>query len=399
VGHDGWGTSSAFFDADGDGDVDLYVANYLEPDLDMIPLPGTQPTCQWFGLDVFCGPKGLVGTSDVYYRNNGDGTFAEATREAGFFDPTGAYGLGVVTGDYDRDGDVDLYVTNDSVPNFLFRNEGDGKFAEVGFLSGAAYNAGGQPEAGMGVDIGDLNQDGLPDLFVTNFSKETNTIYLNDGSGILVDTTAEANLQMPSLTSLGWATRFVDLDNDGDQDIFVANGHVYPQIDQSEPQTGYRQKNQVFLNQGDSEFAEATFPPGDAMEQKASSRGGAFGDIDNDGDTDVVIVNIDDSPSLLRNEWQGKGNWICLRMVGTASNRDAIGARLSLISASHPQVKEVHPSGSIFSSSEFRIYFGLGPEKLAQEIQIDWPSGRRQTLEGVKAGEFLLAVEGRPLSR
>ena len=394
VGHEGWGTSAAFFDADGDGDLDLYVANYIDPDLDKIPPPGTGPTCQWLGLPVMCGPKGLTGQSDVYYRNEGAGTFVEASREAGLFDPTAAYGLGVVTGDYDGDGDTDLYVANDTMPNFLFRNQGNGEFVEVGFLSGAAYNAEGQTEAGMGVDLGDVNADGRLDLFVTNFSHETNTLYLNQGEGLLVDATSDLNLHMPSLSLLGWATRFVDLDNDGDLDLFVANGHVYPEIAATNPQNGYRQRNQVFWNLGDGRFAEAELAPEDAMQEITASRGAAFGDLDNDGDTDVVIVNIDAQLSLLRNEAARGGSWITLRLIGTESARDAIGARLTLSAGTSRQVKEVHPSGSILSSNDFRVHFGLGRHKRVDEIHIRWPSGRVQKLQNVEVGQFLTIVEG-----
>ncbi len=296
VGHAGWGTGSAFFDAEGNGDLDLYLVNYVDPDVTKLPLPGSGPTCRWFQLDVFCGPKGLTGAADVFYRNRGDGSFADGTREAGLSDSKSAYGLGVVTLDYDGDGDTDLYIANDSVPNFVLRNEGNGRFQEVGLLSGAAYNAYGSPEAGMGVDVADLGANGLPDIFVTNFANETNTLYSNEGSGNFVDLTNETSLEMASLPLLGRATRFVDFDNDGDQDLFVANGHVYPQIHETSGGSPYRQRNQVFVNQGGKEFAENVFATGDAMEQEASSRGGAFGDMDDDGDVDAIIINIDDVP-------------------------------------------------------------------------------------------------------
>ncbi len=396
VGHDGWGTSSAFFDADHDGDLDLYVANYMDPDPSKLPLPGTLPTCRWFGLEVFCGPRGLNAAPDVYYRNEGNGSFSDATEEFGF-DVGSAYGLGVVAGDYDSDGDVDLYVANDSVPNFLFRNNGDGHFADVGLLSGAAYNASGQAEAGMGVDLVDLDGDGQLEIFVTNFANETNTFYSNRG-GIFLDATSETNLEMLSLSWLGWATRFADWDNDGDDDLFVANGHVYPQIEdaaRAESTPGYRQQNQIFINQGRGEFAEATFSPGDGMRAIASSRGGAFGDIDNDGDIDAVILNIDDTPSLLRNDTAAQGRWIGLRLVGTSGNREGIGARVVLTRGSQRQIKEVHPSGSFLSSSDSRLYFGMGVSEVADSIRIRWPNGLEQQLDGVSSNQLLLVVEGR----
>ncbi len=331
-----------------------------------------------------------MGATDVFYRNRGDGSFADATREAGFLDSKGAYGLGVVTLDYDGDDDTDLYVANDSMPNFVFRNDGNGHFQEVGLLSGAAYNASGSPEAGMGVDVADLDANGLPDIFVTNFANETNTLYSNEGNGIFLDLTSETSLEMASLPLLGWATRFVDLDNDGDEDLFVANGHVYLQIDAGE----YRQRNQVFLNQGQREFVESVFATGDVLEQRASSRGGAFGDIDNDGDTDIVIINIDDIPSLLQNETGDQGHWIALQVVGTTSNRDGIGARIVLTTGNRRQTKEIHPSGSFLSSSDLRLYFGMGEFARADEIRIIWPHGDEQRIHGAPAGQILLVVEG-----
>jgi len=388
VGHDGWGTSAAFFDADDDGDLDLYVANYVDSEPASLPLPGSGPTCRWLEHDVFCGPKGLVAAVDVFYRNEGNGLFSETSGEAGFLAPSAGYGLGVVAGDYDGDGDPDLYVANDSVPNFLYRNDGAGRFREVGLVSGAAYNASGLAEAGMGVDLADLDADGLLDIFVTNFSSETNTFYSNRGGGTVVDATSESRLEMASLAWLGWATRFVDWDNDGMEDLFVANGHVFPQMEGD-----YRQRNQIFLNQGDGQFSEATFSPGDAMETVASSRGGAFGDLDNDGDTDAVIINIDDAPSLLRNDTAGQGRWLGLRMIGRGANRDAVGTRVTVTAGTLRQIKEVHPSGSFLSSNDPRLYFGLGAAQHVQSIHITWPNGAEQSLGPTASDQLLVVVE------
>ncbi|MFQ5789908.1 MAG: CRTAC1 family protein, partial [Acidobacteriota bacterium] len=367
VGDDGWGTSAAFFDADGDGDLDLYVANYTDPDVQSLPLPGSRPNCRWFNLDVFCGPSGLQGASDIYYRNNGDGSFTEASREAGLLAGE-AYGLGVVTGDYDGDGDVDLYVANDSVPNFLFQNDGRGVFSEQGLLSGVAYNSEGLAQAGMGVDLGDLDGDGRLDIFVTNFSHDTNTAYRNAGEGLFMDATTDLDLRMDSWFYLGWATRFADLDNDGHLDLFVANGHVYPQVDATDLKTRYRQRNQIFWNNGEGRFEEGVFPAEDALQEIASSRGGAFGDMDNDGDVDAVVVNIDDELSLLRNELPGGGHWLSLRLVGRKSNRDAVGARVTAIAGSLRGEREVHASGSFLSSSDPRLHLGLGERAQVDEL-------------------------------
>ncbi|MGH9334798.1 MAG: FG-GAP repeat domain-containing protein, partial [Vicinamibacteria bacterium] len=255
VGGEGFGASAAFFDADADGDLDLYVANYVAPDQEF-PAPGSEPTCLWLGMAVMCGPRGLEGDGDVFYRNEG-ARFVDATKESGLVDSIRAFGLGVVSADYDGDGDVDLYVANDTHPNFLYRNDGGGRFEEVGLLSGAAYDGSGAAQAGMGVDFGDGNGDGYLDIFVTNFSHETNTLYLGSEDGLFTDATEEAGLSTPSLGRLGWGARFSDLDNDGDEDLFVANGHVYPNVADVDATTSYRQHNQVFLGDGRGNFVEA----------------------------------------------------------------------------------------------------------------------------------------------
>jgi hypothetical protein len=388
----GWGTSAAFFDADADSDLDLYVALYSEHDPSKLPLPGSGANCRFIGVPVFCGPTGLEGAKDAYFRNQGDGRFIEASEQSGLDDPSAAYGLGIVTGDTDSDGDPDLYVANDSMPNLLYRNEGGGRFTETALFSGVAYNTDGLAQAGMGVDLGDLDGDGNLDLFVTNFSHDTNTAYRNVGPGLFADATAEMSLRMPSWFYLGWATRFLDLDNDGDEDLFVANGHVYPEAERADPNTSYAQRNQVYWNRGQGRFEEEEFGPDGAMSEVFSSRGGAFGDIDDDGDPDAAIVNIDERPSLLRNDG-GSSSWIGLRLVGTSSNRDALGARVVVTSGSLRQTKEVHSSGSFLSSSDPRLLFGLGERERAEEIRIRWPSGTEERLEDVPAGRYHLIVE------
>jgi hypothetical protein len=398
VGYRSWGTSAAFFDADADGDLDLYVANYADPDVKKLPLPGSAPNCRWLGIPVFCGPTGLVGARDVYFRNDGARRFVEASRESGLLDPGEAYGLGVVAGDYDGDGDADVYVANDSMPNLLFQNDGSGHFNETALFSGVAYNTDGLAQAGMGVDFGDLDGDGNLDVFVTNFSHDTNTAYRNLAGGVFADATAEMNLRMASWFYLGWATRFVDFDNDGDEDLFVANGHVYPEAHQGDPNTAYAQRNQIFWNRGGGTFDEGEFSQDDAMAEVRSSRGAAFGDVDEDGDTDVAVVNIDEPPSLLRNDVPG-GHWVGLHLVGTASNRDALGARVVLTSGPRRQMKEVHSSGSFLSSSDSRLLFGLGDRDAADEIRIRWPSGHEERYQNLAAGDYHLIVESRSPSK
>jgi len=387
VGDDGFGASAAFFEADGDGDLDLYVANYVDP-AQTFPEPGSEPTCQWLGMAVMCGPRGLAGQEDRFYRNDGT-AFVDAARESGLVDSIRAFGIGVVSSDYDADGDADLYVANDTDPNFLFRNDGRGRFEEVGLLSGAAYSGSGATQAGMGVDFGDANGDGHPDIFVTNFSHETNTLYLGSAGGLFTDATEESGLSNPSLGPLGWGTRFVDLDNDGDEDLFVANGHVYPNVESTDTTTSYRQRNQAYVNDGRGGFAEAA-----VLEDRKSHRGAAFGDIDNDGDTDVVVSAIDDRPTLLRNDLPGGAHFLGLTLIGTKSNRDGAGARVRVLSSGHTQWKEAHASGSVLSSNDPRLLFGLGPSQAADEIEVRWPSGVRVELRAVEADRYLLIVEG-----
>jgi hypothetical protein len=387
VGSEGFGTSAGFFDAEGDGDLDLYVANYVAPDQNF-PEPGSEPTCQWLGLAVMCGPRGLAGQKDVFYRNDG-GRFVDATRESGLQDPIAAYGIGVVSSDYDGDGDADLYVANDTNPNFLFRNDGRGRFEDVGLLSGAAYSGAGAAQAGMGVDFGDPNGDGLLDIFVTNFSHETNTLYLGSASGLFTDVTEEAGLSTPSLGPLGWAARFLDLDSDGDEDLFVANGHVYPDVEKADAATSYRQRSQIFWNDGRGNFTEASW-----SSEARSYRGAAFGDLDGDGDPDVVVSAIDERPAVYRNDRGAAGaHFLGLVLVGKRSNRDGAGARVRLVSSGRAQVKEAHASGSVLSSNDPRLLFGLGPAAEA-EIEVRWPWGAPLRIGTVPVDRYLVILEG-----
>ncbi|HXV64283.1 MAG TPA: CRTAC1 family protein [Vicinamibacteria bacterium] len=390
VADEGFGSSAVFFDADGDGDLDLYVANYVDPK-QTFPEPGTEPTCLWLGMPVMCGPRGLAGQEDVFYRNDG-ARFVDASKEAGLLDSGRAYGLGVVSGDYDDDGDADLYVANDTNPNFLYRNDGSGHFEDAGLLSGVAYNDSGATEAGMGVDFGDVNADGHLDIFVTNFSHETNTLYIGSEDGLFTDATEEAGLSTPSLGKLGWGTRFVDLDLDGDEDLFIANGHVYPNVSAADVTTSYEQRDQVFLNDGGGIFLESAISA-DSAEGPRSSRGAALGDLDDDGDTDVVTVAIDDQPTILRNELTRDARWVGIVLVGRQAPRDGTGARLRLRARSRVQTKIAHASGSVFSSSDSRVLFGLGKED-AEELAIDWPSGVETRLLSPSANRYLVVIEG-----
>jgi hypothetical protein len=409
VGDPSWGTSAAWIDADMDSDLDLLVVNYLDPSIRKVPsrsssmlhAPGVLGDiyCRFQDVPVFCGPAGLVGAPDVYYRNEGDGSFSLATHAFGIDDSEGAFGLGVVTLDYDGDGATDLYVVNDATPNQLYRNRGGHGFEEVGLTAGVAYNAVGRAEAGMGVDAADVNGDGLTDIFVTNFSHETNTLYVNQGGGIFLDRTEESFPGRPSFSSLGWATRFLDLDLDGDEDLFVSNGHVFPQLDGHDVGTTYRQRNQVYENEG-GRFSELNLPGNDATQDRESSRGVAFGDIDDDGMIDAVMVNIDSKASILRNTGRlGEGrHWIGFRLVGRSVNRDAYGAKVTFELGNRELVREVHTSGFL-SSSDLRLHFGIGGETTVKEARVRWPDGSNQCLENLAADRYHTIVQEVALSQ
>ena len=397
-----WGTSAAFLDHDGDGDLDLYVVNYLDPSLKRIPraggrvlhAPGTEGDveCRYRSVRVFCGPEGLLGARDIFYVNQGNGTFSDATRRAGVFDAKLSYGLGVVVGDYDDDGDADIFVANDSMANLLYQNRADSSFEEVALWAGVALNQDAVAEAGMGVDMGDADADGWLDFFVTNFSEESNTLYRNLGNRVFVDSSGQSGLGPPSLPYLGWATRFFDVDNDGDEDLFVANGHVYPQVELLDTGFRYAQANRLFLNGGKGRFQDrraTQSAEGDAF----STRGGGFGDIDNDGYVDAILVNIDAPPSLLRNRRVGEDHWVSFQLVGVRSNRSAIGARLTLAARSGSQIKEVRPSGSYLSSNDLRVHFGLGSSESVDSLVIRWPRGQVHELTGLPADRHYVVTE------
>jgi hypothetical protein len=403
VGDPSWGASAAWIDADGDGDLDLFVVNYLDPSIRKIPsrsgsmlhAPGVLGDiyCRFRDVPVFCGPTGLVGAADVFYRNEGNGRFSLATHAAGLDDSAGAYGLGIVTLDFDQDGSTDLYIANDATPNQLYRNGNGLRFEEVGLTAGVAYNVEGRAEAGMGVDAADVNGDGLVDLFVTNFSHETNTLYVNQGGGVFIDLTEEFFPGRPSFPYLGWATRFIDVDLDGDEDLFVSNGHVFPQIEGRDVGTSYRQPNQVFENDR-GRFSELALPANDGSRELESSRGAAFGDLDDDGMVDAVVVNIDSEATVLRNTGSLKGDrhWIGFRLIGRGVNRDAYGAKVMFELDDVEVVREVHASGYL-SSSDLRLHFGIANHTGVETARVLWPDGSEQLLEGLGADRYHTVVQ------
>jgi hypothetical protein len=374
VGDPRWSTNCAFADYDRDGDLDLYVANYLAFSEITIPKRGASSNCKYMGIDVMCGPQGLVGEPDVLYRNNGDGTFTDVSRPAGIVDP-GYYGFGVIFTDLDDDGWPDIFVANDSVPNLLFRNNRNGTFSEIGLASGLALSGDGKAQAGMGADAADYDGDGRLDVFVTNFSQDYNTLYQHSEQGFFSDVSHLAGVVTPALPYLGWGTGFADFDNDGLLDVFVANGHVYPEIDRSGRGTNYLQRKQLFKNQGKGRFRDVSHEVGGGLLVEKSSRGAAFGDIDNDGDIDVLVINMNDRPTLLRNDTESGNNWITLELVAKSSNRDAIGARVRLEDRGTLQIAEVRSGGSYLSHNDMRVHFGLGGRTRVPAVTVRWPDG------------------------
>ena len=379
-----WSSSCAFVDYDHDGNLDLYVVNYLDYDI--------AKDRDWYdprGRRIYSNPQVYAGISDTLYKNNGDGTFTDVTRQAGVYNSNGK-GLGVTCGDYDNDGRIDIYVANDTTPNFLYRNVGDGRFVDIGPFAGAAYNEHGVAEGGMGVDFGDYNNDSSLDIFVTNFSNETNTLYHNTADGALIDFTNIAGLGEVSFLKLAFGTKFFDANNDGTLDLFVANGHLYPtESDALE----YAQTDQLFINTGEATFVDASNQSGEYFSIKKVGRGATFGDYDNDGDTDIFVVNLNQEGILLRNEDGNKYNWLMIKVVGVKSNRDGIGARIEVVTRSHSQMKEAQAGSSYLSGHDLRLIFGLGTETKAETVKITWPSSAEQTLEDIEANQLLVITE------
>src|SRR5262245_9744879 len=395
----GWSTSAAFADYDSDGDLDLYVARYVDFDLQRAALPGSQPNCRYAGLPVMCGPRGLAGQRDVLYRNNGDLTFSDVTSAAGELDREAYRGLGVVFGDYDDDGRPDLLVANDANPNLLFHNEGNGTFAEVAFEAGVAYDEDGRERAGMGVDLGDYDNDGRLDAVITNFQGQPHALYRNLGRGQFQETTWPSGIGAATLAYLGWGTRFADLDNDGWSDLVFVNGHVYPEVDRYGLEETFEQRTQVFRNQRDGRFADLTAAAGAPLAVRRAGRGAAFGDYDDDGRVDVLVTGLNERPTLLHNETAPSGHWLSVTLRGRRSNRDGIGARLTLQAGGQQQVREVHTDGSYLSQSDRRAHFGLGPALSADSLEVRWPSGVVDRLSNVGADRRLWIEEGRGLVR
>jgi hypothetical protein len=375
----GWGAGAAFFDADGDGDLDLYVANYIDATMAEV-LAARRTTVFREKVKVMAGPFGLRGGRDRFFRNRGDGTFEDATDAAGMADVAESYGLGVVASDLDLDGDVDVYVANDSNPNFLYRNEGDGTFTEIGSWSGAGLSGEAVAQAGMGVDAADLDGDGLPEIFVTNFTSDSATLYRNMGSLLFQDVSAAHELKRITYHVLKWGCGFFDADCDGDLDVAFVNGHIYPQVD-AEPGLGesYAQLPTLLRNEG-GRLVDVSREAGPGFHTARSMRGLAFADYDRDGDLDLLITAIDAPPLLLRNDTPRAGHWIELKLVDRAG-APALNARAAVTACGRVQFRELRSGSSYVSQNELTLHFGLGDAERVERIEVTWPDGRGQRLE------------------
>jgi hypothetical protein len=392
-----WGSGCAFLDYDRDGRLDLFVASYIDLDLKTAPLPETGP-CLYKGLTVACGPPGLAGGVNALYRNEGGGTFADVSEKAGITRTNGTYGLGVLTADFDNDGWPDVYVANDSAPAALYRNNRNGTFTDVGVEAGCALSIDGKPQAGMGVSAGDYDRDGWLDIFKTNFAGDTSTLYHNAGGAVFDDVTFPAGVGV-NTRWLGWGCGFLDADNDGWPDIFLVNGHVYPEVERLSTEAGYAQRKVLYRNLRNGRFRDVSEEVGGAVVEPTTARGAAFGDFDNDGDIDILINPVNAFPELLRAETGGRNNWLKLKLVGTKSNRSAIGARVKCVTADGTQIDEVRSGGSYYSQNDLRVHFGVGVNQKVKTIEIRWPSGQVDTLKDVPVNRILTVKEGSTINK
>jgi hypothetical protein len=388
-----WSTGCAFVDYDRDGKLDLFVATYVDFDLKTAPAPGDRASCMWKGVPVMCGPRGLPWSKNILYHNNGDGTFEDVTVKAKIDQTNGHYGFSVSTLDYDDDGWPDIYVACDSTASILYHNNRDGTFTDVAVTAGAAFNEDGKEQAGMGSTIGDYNGDGRLDIFKTNFSDDTATLYRNNGDHTFDDVTFAAGLGLHT-RYLGWGTMFIDVDNDGWPDLLLVNGHVYPEVDSQHLGSDYREPRILYHNKGDGTFEDISVHSGPGITTPAAGRGLAVGDLWNDGRLSAVISNMGAPPSLLVNQVHSLNHWIAFKCVGTRSNRDGIGARIRLKAGERILVDEVRSGSSYISNNDIRVHFGLGTASKLAAVEVRWPSGLTESFSNLRVDSITTLKEG-----
>ncbi len=396
AGADGrWNSGCAFLDFDRDGKVDLFVANYVDlgPNFSNVPMPGSGEFCQYKGIPIACGPRGLPAAVNYLYHNNGDGTFSDVSARAGIRNTEGHYALGVLTFDYDNDGWPDIYVACDSAASILYHNQRDGTFHDAGVTSGVAYNEDGEAQAGMGVAALDYDHDGFLDVVKTNFSDDSPNLYHNNGDGTFSDRVFQAGLGRQR-NFLGWGVIAADFDNDGWSDIIMVNGHLTPEIDTAKSDASYRQRKLLYRNLRDGRFEEVSLVSGPDIAGLHSSRGAAAADINNNGRLAVVVNELHERPSLLSPEAPAPNHWIGIQLIGTKSNRDGLGARVEIESGALRQIDEVRSGGSYLSQSDLRLHFGLGAATHADRLTVRWPSGTVDTVRNIPADRHVVIEEG-----
>ena len=387
-----WDTGCSFFDYDLDGKLDLVVTGYVDFDRDKVPEPGSGGYCQWKGMPVMCGPRGLPSGHNLLFHNDGNGHFADVSAVSGIGKPTGCYGFTVLASDFDNDGYPDLYVACDSRPSLLYHNRKNGTFEEVGVASGVALSDAGQEQAGMGVTVSDYDEDGFVDIAKTNFSDDVPNLYHNNGDGTFTDRVYEAGLGVHT-QYLGWGIQFLDVDNDGRKDIVMADGHVYPEVERGPLNYKYRQPRLLYWNAGGGKFRDMSNSAGSGISEAWASRGLAVGDLGNDGSLEIVINNLDAPPSLLKN-FGTKKNWLMVRCVGTKANRDAVGARVYVYVGARRISGEIQTGASYLSQNDPRVHIGLGDDAKYDRVEVQWPGGQREAFAGGKANQIVVLKQG-----